>query len=186
MAIGTRAASGAEPRRNVPWITAALLLVVITAGGCGYRFGASGGRSILPSDVKTIEIKSVVNSTTITGIETELTNDLRAAFALESEPRLVRSGGDGVLATTITAYLDGPTTFKADGKELTRTGTLRAVCSLNRPGNPKAIWGRDFSSSYTYLVTESIAGTLTNRRDAMSRMVKDLVVRIHRALYEDF
>jgi hypothetical protein len=163
-----------------------LLAILFLAGACGYRFSGPPGKAPFPADIKTIVIKSITNNTTITGIETELTNDLRNEFALGSRLTPVRSGGDVTLNTMIESYWDTPATYKADGKELTRIGTLNVLSSLERSDSKETLWKKNFSSSYSYLVTESISGTLTNRRQAISRMIKDFVVRIHSALYDDF
>lgn len=159
-------------------------LLIITA--CGYRFSGAPGDTPFPTDIKTIVIESAINNTIVTGIETELTNDLRNEFALGSRLKPVRSGGDVVLSTMIGSYEDNPATYKADGKELTRIGTLRVTSNLERARTKEKLWQKSFSSSYSYLVTDSISGTLTNRRRAISRMIKDIIVRIHRSLYDNF
>ncbi len=154
--------------------------------GCGYRFSGGPGETPFPVDMKTVEVRSAVNNTTITGIETELTNDMRHEFALGSRLKPVRSGGDVVLNTFIAAYEDTPAAYRADGKELTRLGTLKLQCHLERANSKKMLWKKDFLSSQTYLVTDSISGTLDNRRRAISRMIKDLIVRVQSSLYDDF
>jgi hypothetical protein len=164
-------------------IAVAGLLIV---SSCGYRFSGAPSDTPFPPDVKTVVIKSAINNTTVTGIETELTNDLRNEFALGSRLKPVRSGGDVVLNTIIASYQDNPATYKADGKELTRIGTLRVTSNLERSQSNKRLWKKNFSSSYSYLVTDSISGTLTNRRQAISHMIKDIIVRIHRSLYDNF
>jgi hypothetical protein len=122
----------------------------------------------------------------VTGIETELTNDLRTEFALGSQVRLVRSEGDAILSTVIYTYEDVPSAYKADGKELTRTGTLNVACRFERATENKVLRKLNLSSSYTYLVSDSVSATLTNRRNAISKMIKDLAARIHRALFDAF
>ncbi len=153
---------------------------------CGMRFSGGPGDNPFPSDLKTVGVTSSVNNTTITGIETELTNDLRREFALGTRLSLVRTGGDAILRTVIASYEDTPSTYKADGKELTRIGTLVINCRLQRGDNEKILWKRDLSASTTYNVTDTISGTLTNRRAAIATMIRDLVPRIHRSMYDDF
>lgn len=153
---------------------------------CGYRFNGGPGEVAFPSDIKTIVLESAQNKTTVTGIETELTNDLRSEFALGTGLTPVRSGGDSILKTLVASYTDTPSTYRADGKELTRMGTLKVVCVLERADNKKVLWKRDIFASDTYDVTDTIAGTLSNRRRAISHMIKDLIPRIHRSLYDSF
>jgi hypothetical protein len=153
---------------------------------CGYRFNGGPGEGAFPADIKTIVLESAQNKTTVTGIETELTNDLRSEFALGTGLTPVRSGGDSILKTIVASYTDTPSTYRADGKELTRMGTLKVACVLERTDNKKVLWKRDIFASDTYDVTDTIAGTLSNRRRAISHMIKDLIPRIHRSLYDSF
>ena len=154
--------------------------------GCGYHFSGAAADTPFPPDLKTIVLESAINKTTITGIETELTNDLRDEFALGTRLKQVRSSGDVNLKTVIASYEDTPSTYRADGKELTRIGTLRVNCVLERADANKTLWKKDLAASYSYNVTDSIGGTLSNRRMAISRMIKDLIPRIHRSMYDKF
>ena len=186
---GRSSASGIVPShfRSVRLVSVGLAMAgLVILSSCGYRFSGAPSDTPFPSDVSTVVIKSAINNTTVTGIETELTNDLRNEFALGSRLKPVRSGGDVVLNTIIASYQDNPATYKADGKELTRIGTLRVASNLERSQSKKQLWNKSFSSSYSYLVTDSISGTLTNRRQAISHMIKDIIVRIHRSLYDNF
>ncbi len=162
-------------------VSLALLL-----SGCGYHFSGAPGDTPFPPDIKTIVVRSAVNNTTMTGIETELTNDLRREFAVGTRLKPVRSDGDVDLRTVISTYEDMPVSYRADGKELSRMGVLKVVCGVNRAGKNETLWKREFSSSHTYIVTDSTEGTLSNRREAISQMIKDLTVRIHSAMYDNF
>lgn len=163
-----------------------VVVTVVLLGSCGYQFSGGPKENPFPPEVKTVVLESATNNTTITGIETELTNDLRREFALGTGLKPVGSGGDVILKTVISSYDDIPATYKADGKELTRIGTLRVACSLGRSESKEVLWHKRLSSSYSYTVTDTIVGTLSNRRRAISRMIKDIIPRIHRALYDNF
>jgi outer membrane lipopolysaccharide assembly protein LptE/RlpB len=162
------------------------LSAVFLIAGCGFHFSGAPGDTPFPPDLKTIVLESAINKTTVTGIETELTNVLRDEFALGTRLRPVRSDGDTTLKTVIASYDDPTSTFRADGKELTRIGTLRVNCVMERNNPKKMLWKKDLSASYSYNVTDSIGGTLSNRRMAISRMIKDLTPRIHRSMYDKF
>jgi outer membrane lipopolysaccharide assembly protein LptE/RlpB len=162
------------------------LSALFLLSGCGYHFSGAPGDTPFPPDLKTIALESAINNTTITGIETELTNGLRDEFALGTRLKPVRSNADVDLKTVIASYQDTPSTYRADGKELTRIGTLRVNCFLERADPKKILWKKDLSASFSYNVTDSIQGTLTNRRMAISRMIKDLIPRIHRSMYDKF
>jgi hypothetical protein len=178
-----------SPCNSSGYRTARLLLAalgILVLCGCGYRFGTGVVESPFPADLKTVVVESAVNNTTITGIETELTNGLRQEFAVGQGLRPVRSSGDTVLKTVISSYSDTPPTYKADGKELIRIGTLNITCTLSRSDTTKVIWSKDLNSSYNYTVTDTIPETLTNRRRAISRMIKHLIPRIYQSLHNAF
>lgn len=163
-----------------------LLIANVALLGCGYRFAGDPGDSPFPPEIKTIAIAATINNSTVRGIETEFTNSLRSEFALGTRLKLVVSGGDLLLKTEIISFDDIPSAYRADGKESTRIGTLRVACSLENSNASKVLWKRDLSASHTYDVTDSIVETLSNRRRAISRLIKDLVPRIHRSLYDSF
>lgn len=176
----------AFPKTCLAALRFGLCLAILMSAGCGYRFSGGPAQNPFPPDLKTIVLESAINNTTITGIETELTNDLRREFALGTRLEPVNSDGDVILKTVIASYDDVPAAYKADGKELTRIGTLKVACSLGRADTQEVLWHKKLASSYTYAVTDSIAGTLANRRRAISQMIKDLVPRVHRSMYDSF
>lgn len=159
---------------------------VLAVSSCGYKFGESSKPAVFPKNAKTILIESALNNTVISGVETELTNELRREFALDSKLTQTFDNGDVVLRPVIASYDDIPSAYRADGKELTRIGTLRVSVSLLLPPTNRSIWKNDFAASYSYTVTDSIQGTLTNRRRAISQMIRDLTPRIRRSIYDSF
>lgn len=163
-----------------------ILFCLAQASGCGYRFGGSRTDSTFPANLKTLSVNSVVNNTVITGIETELTNELRREYSLGSTMKLLPDGADASLKTSIVSYEDTPSAYRADGKELTRIGVLKVQADLQRNQDRQTLWKKDFAASYTYTVTDSIPGTLSNRRKAISQMIRDMTPRIHRAMYDNF
>ncbi len=174
-------------RRGASLIGLALMcLHALCLTGCGLHFAGGPADNPLPQEIKTILLDSAVNNTTVTGIETELTNDIRAEFALDNRLTPVRSGGDAVLRTTIASYTETDSTFRADGKELTRIGTLNVNCVLSRNDNNTPLWKKEMSASNNYNVTDTITDTLTNRRMAISRMIRDIAPRIPRSMFNNF
>ncbi len=159
---------------------------VFLVAGCGYRFSGAPGTSPFPPETKTIVIRSAKNNTNISGIEVEVTNALRSEFAMDSRLEPVRSGGDLILRTVIVEFADAPSAYKADGKELTRSATLKVLCTLERADSSQVLWKRTLLATGTYDVTGSISETVTNRQRALSSMIADLVPRIHRSMYDDF
>ena len=163
-----------------------VVIPFLICAACGYRFSEASKPAVFPSNAKNVLVESAVNNTVIAGVETELTNDLRREFALDPNLKTTVEDSDVMLKTTITSYVDTPSAYRADGKELTRSGTLRVKCSLVQSKTSKQLWKNEFSSSYTYTVTDTIQGTLSNRRRAISQMIRDLIPRIHRSIYDSF
>jgi hypothetical protein len=179
--------STALGRLSAGWflLVALALPLSLIISGCGLHFSGGPGDTPFPPNIKTIVLESAVNNTTVTGIETELTNDLRDEFALGTRLNPVRSGGDVTLKTVIADYQDTDSTYRAEGKELIRIGTIKLRCTLEKTDTKKILWKKDFSASNTYNVTD-IAETLSNRRRAISRMIKDLIPRIQSSMFDNF
>lgn len=171
---------------KLPCIFVLFFYIFLITSGCGYRFSGSREDSPFPPTLKTLSVDSAVNNTVVTGIETELTNDLRREYSLGASMKLVPDGADATLKTSIISYEDTPSAYRADGKELTRIGVLKVHTLLEKNQDKQKLWKKDFAASYTYTVTDSIAGTLSNRRKAISQMIRDLTPRIHRAMYDNF
>lgn len=184
--IHTEAMTPPRRRKNRLGLFSLSFIFLHMMFGCGYHFGTGPAKSPFSPELKTIELRSAVNNTAITGIEAELTNGLREAFALGSRLRQVRSGGHVILSTVISTYQDNPVSYKADGKELTRVGVLQIKCRLERSDSKQPIWSEDLSARRTYLVAETASETLSNRRKAITLMIRDLVERVNRALYDSF
>jgi hypothetical protein len=174
-------------RVSARWLVVVALALPLSflISGCGIHFSGGPEDTPFPPNIKTIVLESAVNNTTVTGIETELTNDLRDEFALGTRLNPVRSGGDVILKTVIADYQDTDSTYRAEGKELIRIGTLKVQCALEKADTKKILWKKDFSASNTYNVTD-IAETLANRRRAISRMIRDLIPRIHSSMFDNF
>lgn len=187
--VGTQSMTGStetgKRRRSIWGVLLPLILTAVVAS-CGYRFSGGPGSDPYPESLKTVQVDSAINNTTVTGIERELTNDLRREYALGTRLEQVNSGGDLILKTSIVAYDETTPVLKADGMELIRHGTLKVACNLAQTGTNKVLWHKAFAASQSYNVTDSIGGTLTNRRRAISRMIKDLVPRIHRSMFDNF
>jgi hypothetical protein len=162
------------------------ILITLSLSACGYRFTGGAQDNPYPDKIKTIVINSVANNTTIRGLETELTNRLRREFALDDRLTPVRSQGDVVLSTKITSYEETASAFDAEGKEITRKAALRIMCGLKEPGARDYLWERNFSASSTYNVASSITDTLTNQRQALSRMIREIAPDVRRGLYDRF
>lgn len=173
-----------SPCYALRWI--GILAVLLCISGCGYQFTGGVTDNPFPEDVKTIMISSVSNNTTIRGLETELTNQLRSEFGLGTRLRPVRSDGDATLSTDILSYEETVSAFNAAGKEITRKGTLTIQCALKNSKSGKALWQRNFSATSTYNVASSITDTLTNQRQALSRIIKEIVPDVHRSMYQRF
>jgi outer membrane lipopolysaccharide assembly protein LptE/RlpB len=77
-----------------------LTIVLLSLVSCGYNFQGSG--SILPADVKTVEIPLTINDTVRIGIGEYLTEQLRTRFDQYGAVKVVERDGDAILKTRIT------------------------------------------------------------------------------------
>jgi len=77
-----------------------LVVVVSLMSGCGYRLG-----SLLPSDLKTVAVPTLVNKTARPSIEIEVTNGIIEEFKQDGALRVVdKSKADTILIGEIVDY----------------------------------------------------------------------------------
>lgn len=77
-----------------------ILVLSLLVVSCGYNFQGSG--SILPADVKTVEIPLAINDTVRIGIGEYLTEQLRTRFDQYGAVKVVDRDGDAILKSRIT------------------------------------------------------------------------------------
>jgi outer membrane lipopolysaccharide assembly protein LptE/RlpB len=141
----------------------ALGLMACQLVGCGYSF--SGGGSVLPPDVKKVEIPLVENSSTETGLATVVTEAFRDQFERYGVITIVeeRQDADAILNARILRVRRATSTVSArdDGARQQDTSMVLAA-ELVRPDgqvlwrNPRIVVTKAFATSSDTVVTSSV------------------------------
>ena len=91
-----------------------MLLLALLAAGCGQDIAYRPSPQILPSNIKKLSIRLVVNKTQQFGLEDKLTLRVRDEFLRDGRyPVLPESEADGIVLATITRYVLTPIQYDA-------------------------------------------------------------------------
>ena len=136
------------------FLVAVLSAAALTAG-CGYSL--VGRASTIPSDVRTVYIEPLVNSTQRAQVEQILTQAIsdemitrRRNFTVVSD----RQGADAVLRGTVVSFGVRALTFDADGLANNFEITITADMRFERPPMPGEDEGEQIWSSSRYFFRE--------------------------------
>ena len=116
------------------------LVSLLVFAACGYNFQGSG--SILPADVKTVEIPLAINDTTRTGLGEYFTEQLRSRFDQYGAVKVVDSGGDATLKARITK-VERSTSSVSSQTDIALEGFLTITYSAElRKKSGQLLWRR--------------------------------------------
>ncbi len=118
----------------------ALLLVCVSASGCGYALAGRG--SFLPGYIKIIGIPAFGNQTSYFDIAQILTDKVRTEFISRGSYQVVpeTEGADAELVGTITGISIVPTAFSAGQQASRYTITVTANIELRDSRENKVLW----------------------------------------------
>jgi hypothetical protein len=118
----------------------ALLAIALTAGGCGYQFGAAG--SSLPAQAKTIYVEKFDNHTHYTGLDDQLMRYIKDEIADRKRLALVDGPTDAdlVLAGEVLTLQSIPLATNSVGEPITYTESIGANATLTDTHTHQVIW----------------------------------------------
>ena len=165
--------------------TALVLLVALGMVGCGYRFSGTGE---LPEGVEKIYIEVLKNSTSQTGIERIVTNQLIVEFTRQGEHRVASSPEQadavlkGIIANVQSKTISRVKTEMARQREVVLTIDLKLVA---RGG--QVIWAaKDLSDRQAYDVSDANLENNRNKNIAIALIARRLAERAYSRLTDDF
>jgi hypothetical protein len=165
--------------------TCAILLLLFPAG-CGYRF-AGDGESI-PATFQTVFVDTFTNRTSEAYADTTFRTAFINQFVQNGRFRLARSRGDAdvICRGTVKNLHVSPLAYKAGNlaSEERLTITLEIFFEARESG--RVIWTDSaYMGTGDYLVT-TIAGTETNRKNALTKLADDTAERAYRLMMSGF
>lgn len=178
--------------------------------GCGYHFAGVGNR--LPSDVHTISLGPIQNTTREIGIDKVLLESIEDEVSARGRLEVVPQGQGEVLLTGIVRdYQNRPVSFSARDEALQYQASVVVDLELRRRDNGKLLWKtvgqretQDYSAVPGVVVTSSSqfqsstlnagdVGQFTDiqlsegqRREANERLIETLARELYNQMMEDF
>lgn len=185
-------------------------LGLLLGAGCGYHFAGTGNR--LPSDVRTVSLGPIRNTTREIGIEKQLLESLEDEVSARGRLEVVPQGQGEVLLTGIVRdYVNRPVSFSARDEALQYQASVIVDLELRRRDNGKLLWKavgqretQDYSAVPGVVVTSSSqfqsstlnAGDVNQftdiqlaegqRREANERLIETLARELYNQMMEDF
>lgn len=118
---------------------AALLLLLVAVGGCGYHLAGTGAN--LPTTARTIRIEPFRNRTREKGLEVQLHRALEEEFRRRGQLDVVREPqGDLVLSGTIRRVGSIPVGFGASDEAVQFQGLLQVSVKLVEASSKKVLY----------------------------------------------
>lgn len=140
----------------------ATLLLVMTLGGCGYHFGASG--SNLPSGAETIYVARFTNRTRQTGLNDVFMRYLDDEIAMHRRLRLVDSPteADLELSGEILAVTALPSSFNSVLEPTIYNQSMTVAAQLKDLRNNRVIWSVSSMGNLQHIpvVAQAVVPTL--------------------------
>jgi hypothetical protein len=197
-----------EWARTRGFVTVAMALGWLA--GCGYQFAGTGNR--LPSDIRTVSLGPIQNSTREVGIEKQLLEALEDEVTSHGRLKVVPAGeGDAQMTGIVRYYVSRPVSFNSNDEALQYQATVAVDLDLRRRDNGKLLWKtvsqretQDYSAVPDTVVTSSsqfqrsavstkaipqftdIQLSESTRREANERLIEQLAREVYNSMMEDF
>jgi len=169
-------------------ITSALLLVSVSAAGCGYH--VVGHDSTLPEGWKTIAIPALKNNTTQYRIEQTFTEAIVHEFISRTKYRVVQNEAeaDGVLHGEVLSIETTPLLFDATtGEVTTMLVTVRVKVDLVDSKTKAPVYqNKDMMFRQQYQISSNVQSFFQEESPALKRMAHDLAAQIVSNVLENF
>ena len=163
---------------------AALLGVVLAAGGCGYSL-----RPSLPGNIKTVHIPVLENKTQEPGIEDFMTQALTQAVVTSGAAKIAQSAeeADGVLEGSIVEYSLTSLAFDRSANATQYRLQIGLALTLRDRRSGEVVWKQDrISERADFPVAGQVTATLVREQDAVRRAAVDISRAIVSFAFEGF
>lgn len=139
------------------WAAEGTLLTTVLLAGAGCGYGLVGRGSTLPPSIKVIRFQTLVNQTSLAGLEQRLSGEIarelvaRGHFRVQSEA----AGADAELTGTVTRFDFYPVAFDTAGRATQYQVAVTARVALKSLPEEKPIWE---NPAYTFRENYSFEG----------------------------
>lgn len=158
-------------------LAAGVILILLVAGACGYRF-AGGGR--LPEGIQTLSVGVFENQTKETGLEHLIANEIIHQFTRFGTVRLTdKDAADAFLTGRIQSAGISTIAHKTTNVSAERRIRVVVMPTLTAP-NGRAIWSSPpVDEEETFFVGTDRLHTEQNKKSALAILSKRIAERIY-------
>jgi hypothetical protein len=170
------------------WALTAVLAIVCTVAGCGYR--VSGRANALPPGIGTIAVPAFENRTSTYRLEQRLTGAVIHELLASTRYRVVSTPEDSeaVLRGTVTNITGGAVVFdQATGRATTVLVTVIMQARLEDRATGRVLYRNDrFVFREPYEISTDIPSFFEESGPAMDRVSRDFARRLVAEMQESF
>ncbi|BCG46008.1 LPS-assembly lipoprotein LptE [Citrifermentans bremense] len=176
---------GGKPARSTILRTIVLaLLLLVLAGGCGYRPVVQRGPL---ADANGVDIVLFTNKSFRSGVEGVLARDLIDEFALRTGQRVLP--GDKAqldLSGTVLSYTTTPVSYNRFDAIQEYAAALTVQATLREKRTQKVLWKGELTEQQVYPVNANIALQQNAEEAAIAKVTRRLAERIWQKIGERF
>jgi outer membrane lipopolysaccharide assembly protein LptE/RlpB len=162
---------------------AAILVLAVTAAGCGYSL-----RPSLPGNIKTVHIPTLQNRTQEPGIEDFITQALTTALVTSGVARIAKDAeqADAVLDGAIVEYTLTSLAFDRTAN-VTQYRLQISLALTLKDRNGEVVWKQDrIGERADFPVAGQVSTTIAREQDAVRRAAVDISRAIVSLAFEGF
>ena len=178
----------AKTRAFSSTLATTILLLVVTAAGCGYKVAGQGNR--LPQNLKVIAVPAFENQTPWMGLEQRLTGAVMQEFIHRTRFEVVGNpqGADAVLRGTVLRATTAPVVFDpATGRASVVAVEATLSVELQDQRNQEILYrNANYVFREQYEVTSDLDSFFEERDPALARLARDFAATLVSAVLENF
>ncbi len=158
----------------------AVLFALFLLAGCGYRFLPSGQN--IDAQIKTVFIENFANKTSEANVEDQLRTYFSELFTRTERFRLAqdKARAHAILTGAIESIGTTHLALGQSSQALEERITMTLNLTLMRQAGKQVLWSaRNIAGTAEYLIDQNLERTNNNRKEALSRLSKDLSERAY-------
>jgi outer membrane lipopolysaccharide assembly protein LptE/RlpB len=165
----------------------ALATSAVLSTGCGY--GLVGHGSTLPPSIKVIEFQTLVNQTSLAGVEQRLSAAIAQELASRGHFRVQAgaAGADAELTGAVTRFDFYPVAFDQQGRANQYQVAVTARVSLRSLPEEKPIWENPaYTFRENYSFTEGTSSFVDRQNETIDKVAEKFAQSLVTSLLEGF
>ncbi|HTO75964.1 MAG TPA: LPS assembly lipoprotein LptE [Thermoanaerobaculia bacterium] len=185
-----RVASGRQPGQSTVLgplsSVGSLILLALIACSCGY--GLAGRTSTLPPSIKIIQFSTLVNQTSLAGVEQRVSGEIAKELAARGHFRVQAeaAGADAQLSGAVTRFDFYPVAFDSSGRATQYQVAVTARVALKSLPEGTPVWENPaytFRENYSF---EGAGSTVDRQNETIDKVAEKFAEALVSSLLEGF